>query len=326
MPAERVAYNFPYHQYTLAGADPNVAIPASGFPIGSILYVVDSGRWYGAARSPVGVSTWQPLSAATAFPAAISYTFAGGALDYTALPDYNPAGATQLDETTSGLLGDGTSVPRFNAYGLGFITALARTTQPSLRLTLAALNGEGLLSAGSTTEQGANLVLPLPVGYTANGNFQIDATVATNMPTIGLATILNDVVSMRFGLLRWTVADAIPSTICRQDIYSAGPLAGVMTETCRVSTQDGANVTLTGETSGGVNERRVRITVEGARIRMATASSAGAYTTRVDVLQLQRVGVPQNFALCFTLWQSQVAAGAQAGYWADLRALSLTPL
>lgn len=65
-----------------------------------------------------------------------TYTFAGGAHDYTVDPNYNPSDFPDDDlaDLSSGLLGDGVSVPYFYTVGRGSVSALARTTN-SLRLT-----------------------------------------------------------------------------------------------------------------------------------------------------------------------------------------------
>jgi len=256
--------------------------------------------------------------------AAYTYTFAGGALDYTAESAYNPSGSTSTGRPSSGLLGDGTSVPRFFVYGRDFVSALARTTTPSLRVSLTTANGESLLAANGASNSGANLIFPLPPSL--GTRFQITATIATNIPT-SLSGAGTDFASTRFGLLRRDAGANIPPTTAMVDLFTfALESSGAITESCATDTAYGSPVTLTGEVSGSVIARDVRITMTGAEtITETKPAGSGSYTERRNYIDvLRRVTNADGFALCLAL--GQIQSVPIAGYWAEIRALTITPL
>lgn len=255
---------------------------------------------------------------------AYTWVVGGSAHDYTADANYIPAGSTSVTRDSSDLLGDGVITPRFHVYGRDFVSALARTAT-GLRLTVTNANGEALMKADSSTESGANVILALPPGLPEA--FRIDASVATNIFGVGIATAGSDFVSARFGLLRReTGAGNIPLTMVCLDQYSfAGDGSGAMREIASLQGVAGTAVDTSGETSAGVNVRDYRITVSGSRITIATsAAGAGVYTARVDRIDVRRRVTLDGLAIAFAV--GQVKGTPSSGYWGELRSLTITPL
>jgi hypothetical protein len=103
----------------------------------------------------------------------------------------------------------------------------------------------------------------------------------------------------------------------------AGDGGGAMREG---RTMDGAADTatdLSGETSGGVNVRAVRITRAGPRLTLETGANTGALSVRRDRISYKRRGAPQAWVLIFAMGQGR---GTPTTYWGDLRTLTITPL
>ena len=121
------------------------------------------------------------LALGTASIAALTYDFTGGAHDYTADSNYAPSSSTSTIRANaeSALLGDGVTVPKFHVFGRDFTAALARTVTPGLKVTMTAANGEQLLRSDSTTESGANLLIPLPWWAIVIPDWTLDVTVAS---------------------------------------------------------------------------------------------------------------------------------------------------
>lgn len=254
-----------------------------------------------------------------------TYAFGGGAHDYTADANYAPSSSTSTirSNAESALLGDGSSVPYFHVFGRDYTSALARTTVPSLRITLTNTNGEQLLHGNGTTELGANVLIPLPWWMVVTPNWTIDAIVATNIAGTP-CTSGSDFASCRAGLVRWHASDGIPQTVCVVDNYSyAGDASGTQKEG---RTMDGSSDTptnISGETSGGINVRHVRIARSGSLITLSTGVNSGSLTERRKILNYKRrVGISP---LAFVLAMGQVKATPSSGYYGELRSLVFTP-
>jgi len=257
--------------------------------------------------------------------AAITYTFSGGAHDYTADANYAPSGSTSTirSNAESALLGGGSSVPSFHVFGRDFVSALARTTTPGLKVTMTNANGEQLLRSDSTTESGANLLIPLPWWSIVIPSWTIDVTVATNLAA-SLCTSGSDFASVRVGLLRWAYTDGIPQTVCVADLYTyAGATSGTLKEG---RTMDGSSDTATdisGETSGGVNVRVIRIARSGPLLTLSSGPNSGSLTERRKLLNVKRRLGISPLALCIGVGQGM--ATPASGRYAELRALTITP-
>jgi hypothetical protein len=188
---------------------------------------------------------------------------------------------------------------------------------------MTAANGEQLFRSDSTTESGANLLIPLPWWAIVIPDWTIDVQVATNIAATP-CTSGSDFASVRVGLLRWNANDGIPQTVCVSDIYSyAGDASGTMKE---VRTLDGSSDTATdisGGTSGGVNVRAVRIARSGPLITLSTGANAGALTERRKILNVKRrLGVSP---LVLGLGVGQGKVTPSAGYYGEFRSLTITP-
>ena len=257
--------------------------------------------------------------------AALSYDFSGGAHDYTADSNYAPSSSTSTIRANaeSALLGDGVTVPKFHVFGRDFVSALARTTTPGLKVTMTSANGEQLLRTDSTTESGANLLIPLPWWAIVIPDWTIDLTIATNLAATP-CTSGSDFASCRVGLLRYHESDGIPYTVCVADLYTyAGDASGTLKEGRTLDGSSDTATNISGETSGGVNVRVIRIARSGALITLSTGPNSGSLTERRKILNYKRrVGI-SPLALCVGVGQGK--ATPSAGYYGELRALTITP-
>lgn len=279
----------------------------------------------GEVVTALGGASAVRLALGTASIAALTYDFTGGAHDYTADSNYAPSSSTSTIRANaeSALLGDGVTVPKFHVFGRDFTAALARTVTPGLKVTMTAANGEQLLRSDSTTESGANLLIPLPWWAIVIPDWTLDVTVATNLAAT-LCTSGSNFASCRVGLLRYHESDGIPYTVCVTDIYTyAGDASGTLKEG---RTMDGSSDTATdisGETSGGVNVRVIRIARSGSLLTLSTGPNSGSLTERRKLLNYKRrVGI-SPLALCVGVGQGK--ATPSSGYYAELRALTITP-
>lgn len=273
-----------------------------------------------------GQSRWEPGTVSSGGPTTETYDFSGGAHDYTADANYAPSGSTSTvrSNSESALLGDGVSVPYFHVVGRDYVAALARTTTPSLRITILNANGEQLLRGDGTTELGGNVVFPVPWWAVTIPRWQIDAVVATNIAATP-CTSGSDFASCRVGLVRWHPSDGIPQTVCVVDNYSyAGDASGTQKEG---RTMDGASDTATdisGETSGGINVRHIRIVRSGTMLTLSTGPNEGALTERRKLLHYKRRIGPVG-PVAFVLAMGQVKATPSSGCYGELRSLVFTP-
>lgn len=271
-----------------------------------------------------GQSRWEPGTIATGGASTETYAFGGGTHDYTADSAYNPAGATSTVRAETGLLGDGTNAPRFWVFGRDYTAALAITSVPSLRITLTNTNGAPLLRVDSTSQSGANVLVHLPWWAQLLPAWTLDAVVATNIAGT-LCTGGSDFATCRVGLVSQNApTDGIPRTVCFNDIYSyAGDGGGAMREGRGMDGNADTASDISGETSGGVNVRAVRIVRSGAMLTLSTGPNAGALTERRKYInsKLRTAGVAWSFVLAM----GQVKATPTVGYYGELRSLVFTP-
>jgi hypothetical protein len=179
------------------------------------------------------------------------------------------------------------------------------------------------------------MIIPLFGGLE---DFQIDVTYATNIESVGRASGGSSYVMAKLALLRRTARytdQVLPDYLMRHYLYSyAGDSPAYIRERCSVYGGPAAageyntavDVSSAGEgTSGGVTARAVRIVVSGLALEVLTGPAGGSLTQRRYYSSARRMISREGLALSLALMQYQ-AGGALAGYYAELRSLSVTPL
>lgn len=262
----------------------------------------------------------------TALDVAVTYTLGGSSVDYSAASGYALSGVTVISGAPSTRLGDGTSVPYFHALNRSAIAALARNSD-GLRMTHATANSAS--HSYPYAAGGATARIPLPRGL---GDVQVDLRVATNLDSAPAAGG-SDLIATWTGLCR-----AAPSE--RDYVLggvwinsSAGTLGGTCHEFAYCLSAQGSwrsddsvrDVSSAGEgTTGGVTTRDVRVIVKGAVVEVWSCAAGGTLTRRIAYTDTELVEGRGDLCAIVSLAQNQ--STPLAGYYVELRALTITPL
>ena len=258
----------------------------------------------------------------------VTYTLGGSPHDYTADSAYAPSGLSAVTGgSVSGRLGDGSAVPYFTALYKSRVSALARNAN-GLRLTIAAANSAG--SPYPYADDGGALLIPLPV---TGRDVQIDVRIATNIEAVGRAAGGTDTLSVQCLVVR-DADTARPYVLAGINLNSYFPvLSGAIYEYYYVLASEGSfgtspgtqlDVSSAGEgTSAGVTARDVRITLKGHTLKIETGPAGGSLTSRAFYADVKAFAWRGDLALVLAFGQNQ---STPAAYYAELRALTITPL
>jgi hypothetical protein len=280
--------------------------------------------------------TASSAASARVVPVTQSWVCGGSTIDYTAASVYSsPPSVVGSEMSTSGRLGDGTTTPKFCALGLSAISALARN-ENGLRVTHATANSaSGGQMCFPHSSGGCALLVPLPLGLE---DFQLDVTIATNVENIGRAVSGADWVEVALALVRRTGTQAsqvLPDYLAKVYWYSyqdsgstvLREFSAVFGGPSSTGTFSGSPLDVSGAgegTSGGVTERAVRIIVSGTSIEVLTGPNTSSLTRRRYYGSSVRLSGRDGLSVALGLMQFQ--GTPRAGYYAELRSLSVTPL
>lgn len=260
----------------------------------------------------------------------VTYTLGGTVTDYTADSAYAPSGLSAVTGgSVSGRLGAGIAgdVPYFTALYKSRVSVLARNAN-GLRLTIAAANSAG--SPYPYADDGGALLIPLPV---TGRDVQIDVRIATNIEAVGRAAGGTDTLSVQCLVVR-DADTARPYVLAGINLNSYFPvLSGAIYEYYYVLASEGSfgtspgtqlDVSSAGEgTSAGVTARDVRITIKGHTLKVETGPAGGSLTERAHYADVKALAWRGDLSLVLAFGQNQ---STPAAYYAELRALTITPL
>ena len=255
------------------------------------------------------------------------YSLDGDAHDYTLDSAYAPSGLTTVGGgDVSGRLGDGAEVPYFTAAFKGSIAALARNAN-GVRLTHSAANSAA--NPWPYADAAPHLKIDLS---SALIDFQVDFTYAANLDAIGRAASGSDIVELFAGLTRhaagarpYTIAGVWLVTLASVNGGAPSELAyGIAAAGAYTTTETARDVSSAGEgTSAGITARDVRIIVKGATVEVLTGPG-GSLTRRIYYADIGDLAARDGLSLIVSASQNQAMPGA--GYYIELRALTITPL
>lgn len=259
--------------------------------------------------------------------ATITYTLGGTVTDYTAASDYALTGVTVVSGAPSTRLGDGTSVPHFHVLNRSAIAALARNSD-GLRVTHVASNS----ATHSYPYAAGGATIRIPLARTL-GDVQVDLRVAMNLAATPAAGG-TDLIETFTGLCRaqplerdyvlggvWINSSypSIGSGTVLEYAYCLAAQAGYRSD------DTARDISSSGEgTTGGVSVRDVRVIVRGAVVEVWTCAAGGTLTRRIAYADPELVEGRNDLCVIVSITQNQ--ATPQAGYYAELRSLTITPL
>ena len=255
----------------------------------------------------------------------VTYTLGGSPHDYTAASDYALTGVTAVSGASTGLLGGADGIPPFHALTKGSIAALARNST-GLRLTHATANS----GTHSYPYADAAPTLRLPLSRLLT-DVQIDLTFAVDLPTRAAGG--SDLVAAFAGVCRAATGarDYVLGgawLVSHPPVHSSAPaeLAWALSAAGGSRTTDTArDVSAGGEgTSGTTTARGLRVILRGATVEVLTGPAGGSLTRRCYYSDPELVTARDGLALVVSLAQNR--ATPAAGYWIELRALTITPL
>ena len=259
----------------------------------------------------------------------VTYTLGGTVTDYTADSAYAPSGLSAVTGgSVSGRLGAGIAgdVPYFSALYKGSIAALARNAN-GVRVTHTTANDVG--NPWPYAAGGGTILIPL----VAPADVQIDLRYAVNTELIGRCTSGSDIVEAFLGLVRadhatrpYTIAGVWVVTLNAVNGGATSELAwGISTAGTFTTTDTARDVSSAGQgTSAGVTVRDVRVVLKGATMEILTGPAGGSLTRYAYYADVQALQARDGLAVAAGLCQNQ--ATPAAGYWIELRALTITPL
>lgn len=221
-----------------------------------------------------------------------SYSFAGGAFDYTVAatnPNWAPVSAAWVSPALvhTATCADGAEVPEFwgigkaNMLGAGAAasSAVIRTALPSLRIV--ANNANFALDCWPVEDGGCCLVFRLPHIYKTRTHdewYQIDATVCAGWTAAIAGLGAGEYMNVRWSLGRWLADIGGQSEIIRDSLIANN--AAVVDEH-QVHAVGAANTVITGELDATFrNIRQVRFVVRGMESELWNGPNGGALTLR----------------------------------------------
>lgn len=260
-----------------------------------------------------------------------SWVMAGSVVDYTADPNYAPAGLVADSGTAvSDVLGDGTTVPRFYVVERGGLAACARNAQ-GLRITNVTANNVTALGRSWPFNAGEGGAIWIPLrGW--GSEVEIDARIACNLEALGRSTGAASYFDASLALVHWTTDAVLPTRLCAVNLLSVlGVNAGALTEYVRhwaPVTSDGTQAVGAGNVSGapwttaGVTEQRVVFRRRGHVLEILTEDNLGDLIQRAYRADVRLLGSRGDMAFVLGTGQYRVGANApHAGLWAELREL-----